>query len=249
MWNRADLKERAKAAIGQNYWKCVLACLILSLITGGGSSITVMINALVNLGLGASNGQAAGFPEGGFFWDIFAVLVIILSIVMIIGWSIAIVWAYLIALPIAEVGAGRFFMENAYGKAGVSKLFFAFTCGHYWKVAGVLFLQQLYITLWTFLLIIPGIVKSYEYRMVPYLMADCPELSRKDAFRISKEMMYGQKMDAFILDLSFIGWELLSSLTFGILSLFYVIPYRYATNAELFLELKRQYFATRADQV
>lgn len=248
MWNRAELKEQAKSALSQNYWRCILAGLILSLITGGGSSISVMINSLVNLGLGPSSGHSAGILEGGPSMEVFAVLGMVLAVVMVIGWSIAIVWSYLIALPIAEVGVKRFFMENAYGKAGVSKMFFAFTCGHYWKVAGVLFLQQLYITLWTFLLIIPGIVKSYEYRMVPYLMADCPELGRKDAFRISKEMMAGQKLDTFILDLSFIGWEMLSGLTFGILSIFYVIPYRHATEAELFLELKKQYFAGKNDQ-
>ena len=77
--------------------------------------------------------------------------------------------------------------------------------------------------------------------MVPYLLADCPQMSRKDAFRISKEMMQGQKMDAFILDLSFIGWHLLSAVTCGLAEIFYVSPYVNATNAELFLALKGTY--------
>lgn len=81
------------------------------------------------------------------------------------------------------------------------------------KTVWTLFLMKLYTFLWSLLLIIPGIVKSYEYRMVPYLLADCPDLSTEDAFRISREMMDGEKMNAFILDLSFIGWKILSSIT------------------------------------
>ena len=66
--------------------------------------------------------------------------------------------------------------------------------------------MKLYTFLWSLLLLIPGIVKAYEYRMVPYLLADYPELSTEEAFRISREMMNGEKMNTFILDLSFIGW-------------------------------------------
>lgn len=105
-----------------------------------------------------------------------------------------------------------------------------------------MFLRGLYIFLWSLLLFIPGIIKSYEYRMVPYLLSECPQMGSSEAFRVSKEMMYGQKMEAFILDLSFIGWEILSVCTCGLVGLFFVNPYKYATNAELFLELKRNYF-------
>jgi uncharacterized membrane protein len=108
------------------------------------------------------------------------------------------------------------------------------------------FLKSLYTLLWTLLLIIPGIVKHYEYRMIPYLLADFPEMSKDDAFRISKEMMNGNKMNAFILDLSFIGWHILSAVTLGIVGIFYVNPYVNATNAELYLTLKKQHFGTNS---
>ena len=58
--------------------------------------------------------------------------------------------------------------------------------------------------LWSLLLIIPGIVKSYEYRMIPYLLADHPEMSKDEAFAASKAMIDGNKWDAFVLDFSFI---------------------------------------------
>ena len=85
---------------------------------------------------------------------------------------------------------------------------------------------------------IPGIVKSYEYRMIPYIMAEHPELSYKEAFRMSKEMMQGNKWSAFVLDLSFLGWHILGIMTLGILEIFYVAPYVAMTDAYLYKTLK-----------
>ena len=81
--------------------------------------------------------------------------------------------------------------------------------------------------------------------MVPYLLAEYPDMDRKEVFARSRDMMYGQKWNTFVLDLSFLGWSLLSLCTCGLLAIFYVNPYVQATNAELFLELKREYFASR----
>ena len=87
---------------------------------------------------------------------------------------------------------------------------------------------------------IPGIIKAYEYLMVPYIIADDPNIDRRTAFRLSAQMMYGNKLNAFVLSLSFIGWELLSALTFGVLELFYVGPYRELTYAALYEKLKNK---------
>ncbi|MEE1032227.1 MAG: DUF975 family protein [Ruminococcus sp.] len=149
-----------------------------------------------------------------------------------------------------EIGGCRFFIENAYENPGPGKLLYAFQSGYYGKMVLTMFLKELYTFLWSLLFIVPGIIKSYEYRMIPYLLADCPDMPREEAFAISKEMMYGNKMDAFILDLSFIGWNILAALSCGLVGLFWTVPYQNATNAELFLALKDQYFASRnADQV
>lgn len=69
--------------------------------------------------------------------------------------------------------------------------------------------------------------------MIPYILAENPEISRERAFEISKQMMDGQKGDAFVLDLSFIGWNILSVITLGIVGILYVNPYQSATWAEL----------------
>lgn len=137
-----------------------------------------------------------------------------------------------------EVGGCSFFLENTSGTPGAGSLFYAFQCGHYGKIVLTLFLRNLYTVLWGILLVIPGIIKSYEYRMIPYLLADNPEMSRQEAFQLSKEMMDGEKWNAFVLDLSFLGWNILSGLTFGLAGIFWVNPYQYATNAELYLALK-----------
>ena len=75
-----------------------------------------------------------------------------------------------------------------------------------------MFLKGLFQGLWSLLFVIPGIIKSYEYRMIPYILSENPNISRKRAFEISKQMMKGNKWDTFVLDLSFIGWQILSGI-------------------------------------
>jgi uncharacterized membrane protein len=144
-----------------------------------------------------------------------------------------------------EIGGCRFFIQNSVSEdTSVGELLFAFQSGTYGKMVLTQFLRKLYKSLWTLLLIIPGIVKTYEYRMIPYLLADFPEMTKDEVFRVSKQMMNGNKMDTFILDLSFIGWVILNAITLGIVGIFYTNPYIKATNAELYLTLKEQYFGT-----
>ena len=101
-------------------------------------------------------------------------------------------------------------------------------------------LRDVFLALWYCLLFIPGIIKSYSYMMVPYIVNDNPELSAKEVITRSREMMNGNKWRAFLLDLSFIGWVLLSLMTCGIVGVFYSEPYRRSARAALYLELKDQ---------
>lgn len=252
MWDRVMLKERGKQAFRQNYWKCVLVAFVLMLFvqgSAGGSARGASSNQnnsddysySMSVGSGSFSfdlGDGASIlfrnPVIGFFTGMVMVVVALITVLLKI----------FVFAPM-EIGGCRFFMENAYEPSEPGRLLFAFQSGHYSKMVLTMFLRDLFITLWTLLFVIPGIIKSYEYRMVPYLMADAPDLSREEAFRISKDLMYGQKLNAFVLDLSFIGWQILSVCTCGILGVFYVNPYVNATNAELFLELKQQYFSAR----
>ena len=133
-----------------------------------------------------------------------------------------------------EVGGRSFYIENLYAVPGVGKLLSAFRSGYYGNVVKTMFFRDLFTFLWSLLFIIPGIIKSYEYKMVPYLLAEYPDMDRKEVFARSRDMMYGQKWNTFVLDLSFIPWNILSTITFGLVGLFYVSPYQDATYAELY---------------
>ncbi|MBO5999563.1 MAG: DUF975 family protein [Lachnospiraceae bacterium] len=164
----------------------------------------------------------------------FGLLTLVLSAVFIamIVAALAIVISVFLFGPLAG-GASRFFVKNLGSRAEVKELAFNYDHG-YLNAVKTIFLKRLYTFLWSLLLIIPGIVKAYEYRMIPYILAENPDMPCNEIFARSKELMTGQKWRAFVLDLSFLGWEILSALTLGILGVFYVNPYRLMTNAALY---------------
>ena len=133
-----------------------------------------------------------------------------------------------------KMGGYRFFILNQTAQPGIGTLLDGFRSGHYVNIVLTMFLRDLFTTLWSLLLVVPGIVKHYEYLMVPYIIAENPAMDYKEAFQISKQMMDGEKMEAFIMDLSFLGWYLLSAVTCGLLAIFYVNPYVQAAFAEMY---------------
>lgn len=98
------------------------------------------------------------------------------------------------------------------------------------------FLRTLYTALWSLLLVIPGIVKSYSYSMTPFILADHPELTASEAIQRSADMMDGYKMDLFILELTFFGWNLLAALTLN-LGRLALNPYENAARAAFYRQL------------
>lgn len=133
-----------------------------------------------------------------------------------------------------KMGGYRFFILNQTAQPGIGTLLDGFRSGHYVNIVLTMFLRDLFTALWSLLLVVPGIVKHYEYLMVPYIIAENPAMDYKEAFQISKQMMDGEKMKAFIMDLSFLGWYLLSAVTCGLLAIFYVNPYVQASFAEMY---------------
>lgn len=96
---------------------------------------------------------------------------------------------------------------------------------NYLRKVGGLFWMGLWTFLWSLLFLIPGIIKSFSYAMTPYILTNCPNVSATDALKLSMRIMKGHKFELFVFGLSFIGWYLLSIITFGLLALFYVSPY------------------------
>ena len=183
--NNSDIKNRAKAAMANNWGTAILVFIVYGLIN----------SALSATGIGA-------FAAG-----------------------------------LLNVGLSAFFLTIIREqKAGFENFFNGITEFIGTKFVSML-LVQLYTMLWSLLFYIPGIVKSYSYAMTPYILLDKPELSATEAITESRNMMNGHKMELFLLDLSFIGWILLSILTCGLL-LFYVVPYMQAARAEFYRTLK-----------
>lgn len=98
-------------------------------------------------------------------------------------------------------------------------------------------LIQIFVMLWSLLLLIPGIIKSLSYSMAFYVLADNPQMSAMEALNESKEIMKGHKWEFFVLNLSFILWILLGAITFG-LAFIYVMPYMRATTANFYNSIK-----------
>lgn len=107
----------------------------------------------------------------------------------------------------------------------------------FWPCVAIMLLTGIFIFLWSLLFIIPGIIASISYSMVYFVYLDNPDLSPMDAISKSKEIMKGHKMDYFILNLSFIGWSILSIFTLGIL-LLWLIPYMQVTFANFYNKIK-----------
>ena len=105
------------------------------------------------------------------------------------------------------------------------------------KLGGFLWMQ-LFIFLWSMLFSIPGIIKTYSYSLTMYILGDCPNVTARNARKLSMRIMRGHKWQLFVFQLSFIGWIFLSGLTFGLLAIFYVIPYMQTAMAGFYLEAR-----------
>lgn len=190
-----------------------------------GDAIAINIDGIKDANIGKMSRNLVALAAGIAFVVVFLV---IFAIVLVID--------AFIFNPL-ELGCDRFFYKNLDEPAEVSEIAYGFDHG-YKNVVKIMFARDIYTILWTLLLIIPGIVKAYEYRMIPYILADNPDMDKDEVFARSKEMMTGQKWKTFVLDLSFIGWNILSLFTVGLLGIFYVGPYKRATRAALYDTLK-----------
>ena len=157
-----------------------------------------------------------------------------ISSIPVVGSVLAIIVTY----PLAYGFAILFLDLFREGKPiDIGKLFDGFK--DFGRVWGTLILVAIYTILWTCLLIIPGIVKSYSYALTPFILKDEPELKYNAAIEKSMRMMDGYKMKLFLLDLSFIGWMILSILTLGI-GLLFLQPYMNTARAAFYEDLKAE---------
>lgn len=162
---------------------------------------------------------------------------VILAVSIILALLAAfLVWFFLTNMY--QAVSRRVFLESRiYEKVTVQRMFVFLRVKRWRNVSVVMFMKSLLHTLWC-LTIVGGIIKRYSYYMVPYIVAENPDIRWKDAITLSRKMMAGHKMECFLYELSFVPWMLLGGLTLGIVNLFYVNPYKVATYSEYYAQLR-----------
>lgn len=247
MWTRRALKNQAKDFLKKFYLQAFVVALIIALVTAGGGSHN-----------GGSSHDSANNPTFEFeIPDTLEVtsnttqlgrqlLPLWMGLLLGIGGVLAILaGVFFMGIKIfvggpLEVGGRGFFVRGAReNTANMGEIGLAFRQDHYLNVVWVMFYRAIINFLYFLLLIIPGIVKAYSFSMVPYLLAENPQLDAKRAIEISEDMTHGHKLNMLILDISFAGWYILGLFFFGI-GRYLVYPYVDATKAQLYLTLKEE---------
>lgn len=260
MWTRSRIKQEAKNSLRHfGYWMPLLVTFLTGIITGGISSGANSTNSITTEYTARYSGEftPAGFAAflneffGDLFYEIGCTLenfftnpliamttIFIFAMVFIFGLAVAFGWSAFVAGPVI-VGKNRYFMEHRAFDSKFERLFWAFRKGRYLNIVKIMFIRELKIFLWSLLFVIPGIIKAYEYSMVPYILAENPEISCDRAFELSRQMTAGEKWKIFVLNLSFIGWRIVGVLCLCVGEIF-LEPYYEATFAELYQVMREK---------
>ena len=231
--DRIAIKERSKMLLKKNHWLCVgvafLSTLTIGGIAGSGSSF-----------FSTSIDSTTEIPsDANPFVDVEPALVIGVIAFAIIGLAFSYV-AQVFLTNQFMVGSCRFFLKyRKNNPVDTGEVFQSYKDKTFLNIAKVTFIRDLFIGLWSLLFIVPGIIKSYDYWAVNYILAVKPDTPYDKALDLSKKMMQGHKMEVFTLGISFFGWYLLATLTCGFLAICYVNPYQSIALAELYSEIRQ----------
>ncbi|MBQ4416795.1 MAG: DUF975 family protein [Butyrivibrio sp.] len=229
-----EIKQTGKTAFRANYWRCVVVAFLLGILTAGtsaaaGSSAPVPGTDITTQEQEVTDALNSLTPDQQL--QFVTIILGAVSVILVISMLLKI----FLSNPL-QVGGFRFFRKNVTDPStGIGVVGEGF--GNYGHTFLTLLLCDIFLALWTMLLVIPGIIKAYSYRLVPYLIKDHPELSATETITRSRELMNGHKMEAFILDLSFIGWYLLGVITLNLVNIFWTDPYRHSASAAFYLRL------------
>ena len=145
---------------------------------------------------------------------------------------------FILALPLTWGFQTLFLGAVRGGEATAKDMFEGYNKELFSRVLTTTLLYYVYVFLWSLLLLIPGCIKSYSYAMTPYILKDNPEMKNNAAIEESMRIMNGHKLELFLLDLSFIGWALLSFLTCGI-GFLWLAPYMNMARVNFYEDLKK----------
>lgn len=248
IWTRKQLKEQAAEALQRNYWKIVLVSFLALLFCNGllgAGNRARSDNEETHSKTAAQTQELPGDTENSSALKAdspaatkaMAVGISVFVVISLLLFVFLYVLHALLIFPF-QVGVSRFMLKSIDDTGEVREIAYGFDHS-YKNVIKTMFHYDIRIFFWTLLFIIPGIYKQYQYRMVPYILAEHPDIDHKKALRESAEMMQGNKWKALVLDLSFLLLHIGGLMTCGILEIFYVIPYQNLTNAALYRTLSK----------
>ena len=241
-----ELKEKAKAVLKRTgYWNVFAVTLVSGFFAEGlGSNAMSAVSSMFSSIVSALSGSSGSIEEEYAFLQNpllarWFVILVVVTFAFVFG--MALCFGAFVSGPVLA-GKNRFFMENRLYDSKFERLFWGFGKGRYLPIVKTTFVYMIRIFLWNLLFLIPGIIKSYEYFMVPYILSENPGISTERAFEISGRTTKGEKWKIFLFELSFLGWILLGLLTCGI-GVYFLEPYYYASFAELYQQLRKKAFS------
>lgn len=220
---RQMIKQNAKDALRFRYWMIVAVELIAGALMGGVSGFSG--------GISGNSEQMKKFMDDPQFRTLMLVILGIAAAVSIVGILYTLLFGNVIQVGISGIRLKAYRKEHF----GIVDLFSGLK--QYKRIVGTMALHTVFVTLGFMVFFVPGIIVALGLYEVPYMLADDPNISGMEAIRRSWENMKGHKGELFVLQLSFIGWILLTILTFGVLGIFYTGPYMALAEAGFYREM------------
>ena len=141
-------------------------------------------------------------------------------------------------IAVYEIGKNRYFLEQRrYKKTNIDRTLYPYKKKKTLHLASILFMKNLYLFFWSFT-IIGYFIKYYEYAMIPYILAENPNIKMKDAFHLSKELMQGEKFNLFMLDLSLFLYKIPGLFTFNLTNFFFTDIYDATLHTEFYMNIR-----------
>lgn len=245
-----DFRRIARNALTNKWFIAVAVGLVASIlggISGGGPEFKVNIdgsNISMNFNVAGQTIKSIG-TNGGVDSEVGAFILASLPIIIIASLFAAVI--YFALGSFIGVGYAKFNLNLVDKKNAAFETLFEYFS--HWKTTTIArLLRALYVFLWSLLFIIPGIVAGFSYAMTDYILAEDPELTADEAISQSKSLMMGNKWRFFCLQFSFIGWDILATLAFGIGHL-WLTPYKQAAYAAFYREVSGTEFYPEEDEL
>lgn len=264
---RKEIKARARRSLKKHYLLFVAVCLIALFLSSESSSFDNVIHLQVPETSGETVPEAGtpgrgvlgplinGITSGTFERRLAAAINSFVGsqtvgewCMVLAGLAVVFVFWFFVQNLFCVVSARIFLESRTYEKVPFQRFLFLLRVKRWCKAARVLFVEWILRFLWTFT-IVGGIIKHYSYFLVPYIVAENPDVTAKEAITLSRRMMNGHKWECFVLDLSFIGWYILGMATFGLSDVLFVTPYRNAVFCEYYVRLRELALDERVENI